>query len=81
MTDSSKHLLKTLRVARKVLSKAARTLEALIHLLWSLEARLTAAAETTSGAKAAELAATLGCVLVDHIHPALEALRKAAEEP
>jgi polysaccharide pyruvyl transferase WcaK-like protein len=78
--------------ARQELRRALRTLEGLSQVLWRVEARLSAAPEgravAASGKDGAEagaealseaeqLAALLGCILVDRLHPAIQSLREA----
>jgi hypothetical protein len=69
----------SMRVIRKRALKRARKLEDLIHDLWSEEARLTEEAASSGDTEARELAADLGCLCVDLLHPAVEALRRIAE--
>lgn len=68
----------TVPKGRAVAAKAADQIEKVAQELWALEARLTAADETGADSEAGALAADLGCVLVDNLHPAIAALRRAA---
>jgi hypothetical protein len=63
---------------RKQGPKLARQLERFCRGLWAMEGRLTAAAEFGANAEAERLAGLLGCVLVDHLQPALATLKQLA---
>lgn len=63
---------------RKQGPKLARQLERFCRGLWAMEGQLTAAAEFGANAEAERLAGLLGCVLVDHLQPALASLQQLA---
>lgn len=78
--------------ARQELRRALRALEALSQNLWRVEARLSAAqeerrvaaggkdspeADTEPLGEAEQLAALVGCILIDRLHPAIQSLREA----
>jgi len=64
--------------ARTRFLRWARKLEKVAHDLWREEAALTRAAASGDDPEAAELSSDVGCICVDHLHPSIEALRKAA---
>jgi hypothetical protein len=63
---------------RKRLLKFSRQLEKLARQVWEEENSLTQVAKATGDPEAAAWSADLGCICVDHLHPAAEALLKAA---
>lgn len=67
------------RAARKRFAKTARRIRSLCTDLLAEERRLEAASGFGADNEAEQLAAAAGCVVVDHLRPAIQALEKAAE--
>jgi hypothetical protein len=75
-----------LAAARKECAKVALKLSPLVHRLWACEDRLQASAARPEGSAEGEelaaeraLAALVGRILVDRLHPALQALESLGE--
>jgi hypothetical protein len=67
------------KAARKRFAKTARRIRGLCSDLLAEERRLEAASDLGEDKEAEQLAATAGCVVVDHLRPAIQALEEAAE--
>lgn len=70
---------KAVATARRRALRRAHQLEKLVHEVWKDEALLSGISGVGGDPEAAELEADLGCICVDLLHPAVVALRKAAE--